>query len=175
MAIEKWKEISRELVFDHWRKIEKVIFELPDGKRGEFYLKKEMPSAAILALTKDKKIILAKQFRPGPNEVLLELPGGAVEENLNPLETAKKELLEETGYSGEFRFIASCYTSAYSNIVRNYFIATDCEKISEQNLEEGEFIEVELLSVDDFRKLLRSGKMTDIEGGYLCLDFLGLL
>jgi len=175
MAIKKWKEISREIVFDNWRKIEKVVFNMPDGGIGSYYLKNEYLAVAVFALTKDKKVILAKQFRPGPNEILLELPGGLVEKNSDPIETAKKELLEETGYSGKLEFVASYYVDGYSNRLGNAFVALDCEKISEQNLDRNEFIEVELLSLDEFRKLLKSGKMTDLQAGYLGLDYLGLI
>jgi hypothetical protein len=54
-------------------------------------------------------------------------------------------------------------------------VATECEKVAEQKLDKTEFAEVVLMSLNEFRKLLRSGKMTDIEVGYLGLDFLGLL
>jgi len=173
--IKKWKEISRKLVFDNWRKIERVVFEMPNGKNEDFYLKNEVHSSAVLAFTKNKKIILTEQFRPGPNEILLELPGGAVEKNDNPIETARKELLGETGYSGDVKFAGSYYVDGYSNRIGNAFVALDCEKNSEQKLDETEFIEVELLSIDEFRELLRSGKMTDVQVGYLGLDYLKLL
>ncbi len=88
--VQKWEVISREIVFQQYhRKIEKVIFRLPDGTESDFYLKKEGPYFCILAITKDKKVILAKQFRPGPNEIILELPGGGIE---------KGETLEQADY-----------------------------------------------------------------------------
>lgn len=175
MTIEKWKEISRELVFNKWRKVEKVVFEMQNGNIGDFYLKKDGPVSATLAFTKDKKVILAKQFRPGLNEILSELPGGLVEKNSNSLKTAERELLEETGYKGKMEFVSSYYVDGYSDRLGNIFVALDCEKVADQKLDEGEFIETELLSLEEFRKLLRSGKMTDVQGGYLGLDYLGLL
>ena len=66
------------------RKIEKVAFEMPDGKETDFYIKKEGPAASILALTEDNKVILVKQYRPGPQEILMELPGGYVEQSEKP-------------------------------------------------------------------------------------------
>ncbi|MCS7091745.1 MAG: hypothetical protein NZM26_00115 [Patescibacteria group bacterium] len=58
---------------------------------------------------------------------------------------------------------------------RYCFVATDCEKASDHQAGEHEFVEIEMLSLKDFRKLLRTGKMTDVEVGYLGLDFLNLL
>jgi ADP-ribose pyrophosphatase len=54
------------------------------GKESDFYIKKEGPAASVLAITKDKKVILVKQYRPGPSEILLELPGGFVDPNEKP-------------------------------------------------------------------------------------------
>ncbi len=174
--IKKWQEISRELAFQKYsRKIEKVIFRLPDGKEADFYVKREGPAAAVLALTKDKKVILVKQYRPGPEEILLELPGGYVDPNEKPEVTMERELLEETGYKGKVQLVTTCYDDAYSTMNRYCFVATDCQKVSEPKTGDHEFIELEILSLNDFRKLLRSGKMTDVEVGYLGLDFLNLL
>jgi ADP-ribose pyrophosphatase len=173
---EKWKELSREVVFQKYgRKIEKVVYVLPDGREGDFYLKKEGPAVCTLALTRDKNVILAKQFRPGPDKILLEMPGGGIEKGENPEQAAERELLEETGFKGKIELIAEVFDCAYSTMNRYCAVATDCEKVSEQRLEENEFAEIVLMPLNEFRELLRSGKMTDVEVGYLGLDHLGLL
>lgn len=78
--IKKWKELSRELVFEKYgRKVEKVIFKIQNGKESDFYIKNEGNVVCVLALTSDKKVILAKQYRPGPKKILTELPGGAID------------------------------------------------------------------------------------------------
>lgn len=174
--VTKWKEISRETVFQKYsRKIEKVIYELPGGKKAEFYLKREGPTVCVLGITKNKEIILAKQFRPGPNEILLEIPGGGIEEGETAEQAAARELFEETGYRGKVQLISDAFDCAYSTMHRHCLIATDCEKKTEPQNTDSEITEVELLSLEEFRKLLRSGKMTDVEVGYLGLDYLGLL
>ncbi|MBU1110085.1 NUDIX hydrolase [Patescibacteria group bacterium] len=175
-AIEKWEVVSREQAFKKYsRKIEKVIFKLPNGEENDYYIKNEGPAAGILALTPDNQVILAKQFRPGPNEILFELPGGYVDSEETPEQSAARELLEETGYQGSIHLVTSCFDDAYSTMNRYCFVATDCEKVSEQKLEKTEFAEVVLLPLTKFRELLRSGKMTDVEVGYLGLDYLNLL
>ena len=174
--VEAWKEISRELAFQKYgRKIEKVIYELPDGKESDFYIKKEGPAVCVLALTSDNKVIIAKQFRPGPKEILLELPGGGVEENETPEQAMERELLEETGYKGEMKFVTQALDCAYSTRLRYCLIATNCQKVSEPKNDPKEPIEIILLELLEFRDLLRSGKMTDVEVGYLGLDYLNLL
>jgi len=118
---------------------------------------------------------LAKQFRPGPEKILLEMPGGTVDTGEDPEKAIKRELLEETGYTGDFKFIGASLDCAYSTMIRYNFVALGCHKIQEQKLEENEFIEVVEVSLNDFRKHLRKGELTDIESGYLGLDFLGML
>lgn len=175
-TIANWKEISRELIFQKFsRKIEKVVFKMPDGRESDFFIKKEGPAASVFALTKDKKVILVKQYRPGPEEVLLELPGGYVEKDEKPEITMARELKEETGYKGKVKFITTCLDDAYSTMNRYCFVATDCQKVGEAELEKDEFAELVLLDLKEFRKLLKSGKMTDVEVGYLALDYLNLL
>lgn len=174
--IEKWKELSREIAFQKYsRKIEKVMYKMPDGKESDFFLKKEGPAMGILAITKDQHIILVKQFRPGPNEILNELPGGYVEENETLEQAAERELLEETGYKGGAKLVATAYDCAYSTMNRHCVVVTDCEKVAEQNLDKNEFAEIILMPLLEFRELLKSGKNTDIEVGYIGLDYLGLL
>ena len=174
--IKNWEELSRETVFEKYgRKIDKVRFRLPDGQEGNFYIKNEVSPVCVLALTKNNEVILAKQFRPGLKETLYELPGGGMDSNETSEEAMERELLEETGYKGKMKLVTKVYDCGYSTINRYCFVATECEKVEEQNLEEREFIEVVLMPLNKFRDLLRSGKMTDVEIGYLGLDYLNLL
>lgn len=174
--IEKWEEISREEIFSKYgRGIEKVDFKFPNGEVSDFYIKKESIFVATLAITKGEKIILVKQFRPGPKEILNELPGGYVDKGESPLQAAERELLEETGYRGNAEFVTSIIGDGYSTMKKNCAVVTDCEKVAEQKLEKNEFTEVVLMSIPEFRELLRSGKSSDVEVGYIGLDHLGLL
>lgn len=174
--IQKWEELSREIFFQKYsRKIEKVIFRLPDGKETDFYIKKEGPAVGILALTKNHQVILVKQFRPGPLEILEELPGGYVDKNETPEQAAARELLEETGYQGNAKLVTETFDCAYSTMRRYCVVVTDCEKVAEQKLDKTEFAEVILVSLENFKQILRSGKNTDIEIGYLGLDYLKLI
>lgn len=174
--IKPWHELSREIVFQKYsRKIEKVIYKLPNGEESDFYIKKEGSSVGILALTKDNQVILVRQFRPGPNEVIDDLPGGYVEKDESVVDAAARELLEETGFKGNIEFVSSGWTCAYSTAIRNYVVATDCEKVADQTLDSTEFAEVVLVSLAEFKDNLKRGKCTYIEAGYAGLHHLGLL
>jgi ADP-ribose pyrophosphatase len=175
-TIQEWKEIGRQQVYKKYsRKIDEVIFELPNGSQVDFYVKTEGPAASILGITDDNQIILVKQFRVGPKQILDELPGGFIDPNENPLGAAKREFLEETGYDGDVEFIGTCLDDAYSTMERYCYVAKNCKKISEPQNTATEQTEVILLTLEDFRKRLRAGQMTDVEVGYLGLDYLKLL
>lgn len=174
--IKKWEELSRKIAFQKYsRKIEKVVYRLPNKKENGFYLKSEGPAIGILALTKNSQVILVKQFRPGPDEILKELPGGYIGKDETPEQAAERELLEETGYKGKAQLVTTVFDCAYSTMKRYSVVVTDCEKVAKQNLDRTEFAEIVLMSLNKFRKLLKSGKNTDIEVGYIGLDYLNLL
>ncbi len=170
-----WKKLKQEPLAVGFRKLLKTTFQLPDGRIAEYVLKDEGRAACVLALTTHKQVVLAKQYRPGPDEILLELPGGAVEDDESPLEAIRRELLEETGYSGDLQLAGVSYHCAYSNAQKFNFVATNCRKIQAPQNEANEFIEVVEMPLADFRKSIKRGKLTDVEGGYMSLDFLGLL
>jgi ADP-ribose pyrophosphatase len=174
--VRPWKELSRSTVFEKFgRAVVEVVYELPTGQQDTFYIKSEPPAACILALTEQNNVVMVRQYRPGPHEVLLELPGGYVDRGESPTEAMRRELLEETGYDGNVSLVATAFDDAYSTLTRTCFVATNCKKVQEPRHEATEFIEVVETSLDEFRELLRSGRMTDIEVGYLGLDYLKIL
>ena len=173
--IQSWNKVSESSERIGWRKMLQRVFLMPDGREEEFVVKDEGKPVCVLALTTDSEVILARQFRPGPEKVLDELPGGMQEKGESAIDAVKRELLEETGYTGDVQFVGTHFTCAYSNRERQSFVATNCKKVSELTLDENEFIEVVLMSLPEFREHLRSGQLTDVQTGYMGLDYLDLL
>lgn len=175
-SVQPWEVLSREQVFKKYsRTIDCVMFRLPDGQESDFYIKSEGPAVAVFAYTPDRQIVLFEQFRPGPMKVLRELPGGGMNRGEKPHEAGLRELLEETGYTGEATYIGSMYDCGYSETHRASVIVANATRVAEPSLDATEFGRTVLVSLSEFRELLRSGNMTDVEVGYRCLDHLGWL
>ncbi|MBT3981515.1 MAG: NUDIX hydrolase [Bacteriovoracaceae bacterium] len=175
--ISKWKVLSRK-TYTHspYRSIEDVEFELPTGERQIYSLKKEGSAVAVLAFDCNGEIILARQYRPGPDQILDEIPGGGIDGNESAPEAAKRELLEETGYfPGELIQLSNVLECAYSTIDRYAFIAKNCQKIGEPSPDEHEFIEVITKSKEEFIDQLVKGRISDPEVGWMGLYHLSLL
>lgn len=170
-----WKLYSEKIAYSGFRKIIKRSFELPDGVIAEYDIKLEGNPVCMFAITEDQHVLMCRQFRPGPQKVLLEMPGGGTEDGETPEEAALRELQEETGYTGRIIHVQQILDDAYSTCERYFVVIIDCQKVSEQELDENEFIDVIKMTIDEFRLHLRSGQLTDIECGYLGLDFLNLL
>ena len=78
--IQPWKKLESKIYeYSPYRKIKDVLYEMPDGQQRWYPLKKEENVACIFALTVDNQVILARQYRPGPDQIIDELPGGLIE------------------------------------------------------------------------------------------------
>jgi ADP-ribose pyrophosphatase len=77
--VDAWRKLDERLVYDRFRRVISRRFELPDGSLADHEVFELRDSAAVLALTPANEVILVREFRPGPEEVLLDLPGGIVE------------------------------------------------------------------------------------------------
>ena len=148
-------------------------FSLPDGSTADFEVLELFDNAAVLALTPDQDVVLVREFRPGQESILLELPGGVVEAGQTPIEAARAELREETGYEGDLVEAGRILKDAYATNTKHVFAATDCRKVAEP--EEPLFTVPVLMPLEQFRAHLRSGRLTDADAAYLALDHLVLL
>ncbi len=173
--IESWEKLKEKEWGSKYRRLLTRTFRLQGGKIDDYDVHIAHGTICVVPLTSDNKVILAKQFRPGPEKVLLELPGGGLEAGEEPIEGIERELLEETGYKGNIKLVGTCLEDGYSTMIRYVFVAIDCKKVQEQELDENEFIEVVEMPLEDFREHLRSGELSDVDVGYLGLDYLGLL
>jgi ADP-ribose pyrophosphatase len=133
---------------------------MPEKKKsGDFYIIKAPTWINVIPITKNGNIILVEQYRHGIHDVSLEIPGGVVDQGEEPIETAKRELLEETGYtSTKWRKIGRVSTNPA--ILTNYcetWLAEDCTNTHKLDPDEFEDLKVVELPVDELLGLIKDG------------------
>ena len=159
----KWKVLSSEyLIKRPWLTARRDVAELPDGRINHEYYVLEYPDwVNIIAVTKDGQIVMERQYRHGLGNTCYELPCGVIEAGETPLEAAKRELQEETGYAGgEWKeWMTLSPNPATSTNLAHSFLAVGVEKVSGQHLDATEDIDVYLLSQDEVRELLADNQI----------------
>ena len=125
-------------------------------------------AVVTLPVTKDNEFLLIVQPRPVKEGFLVEFPAGYVEDKENPLISAKRELIEETGYySDNIKYLDSFYQDQGCSEAYNYaYLALDCEKVKEQKLDKDEFVRYFLCNYEEVLELVKMGYIKDIQSKY---------
>ena len=159
----KWEILSTEyLIRRPWLTARRDVAKLPDGRINHEYYVLEYPDwVNIIAITEEGMVVLERQYRHGLGKTCFELPCGVIEEGETPLQAAKRELLEETGYAGgEWKQLMTLSPNpATSNNLAHSFLATGVKKVAGQSLDATEDIEVHLKSQDFVRELLENNQI----------------
>lgn len=147
-----WKIKNTERVRDsEFVKVDKDDVTLPHGREiPDFYKVTIKDCAAVVALTANNQIILKKEYRHCYGQDLIEITAGVLEDGEDPLQTAKRELQEETGYrSDKWTYLGkTVQSSAKLTNYMHIYLAEDCKKVSSQKLDYGEDIEVIEVGLD---------------------------
>ena len=157
MLIRPWKVLETSYFRPRFR-IDKC--ELSNGNLLDATILELSSWANVVALTKDGNVVLVRQYRHGVCDVLLEFPGGVVEDGEDPREGVRRELLEETGYTiSNVVEVGKIYPNpAFQTNALYCFLGLDAEKVSGQNLDAGEDIEVQLVPLDELIEMTKAGE-----------------
>ncbi|MEK6245649.1 MAG: NUDIX hydrolase [Pseudomonadota bacterium] len=140
------------------------VVRLPDGSQAVREYVRHPGAVAIVALTEEGEVILERQHRYPLRRDFVEIPAGKLEPGEAHLETAKRELLEETGYAaaGWTRLGLIHNAIGYSDEGIELWLATGLEK-REAKLDAGEFLEVFSLPFEEALAMAADGRITDVK------------
>ncbi len=136
------------------------------------------PSVGILPIVNKKEILLIEQYRHAVKKHLIEIPAGKIEVDESPLEAAKRELEEETGFAGTLISLTQCYlVPSYDTEIMHFFIAKDIHKIenSRQMMDDDENISNLIININDAIKYCLDGTIKDCKTISLILLYYNIL
>jgi ADP-ribose pyrophosphatase len=159
--IKPWKILSSEyLIQDRWMTMRADRCELPNGVVLDKYYVRENPDfVQIVPINAKGHILIVRQYRHGPQVISTEVPGGLVDPGEDPIDAAKRELLEETGcVADRFEAVSPLYTNPARNTNRAHtFIAHNARIVQPPQQESTEDIEFEFVSRDEIFRLIDEG------------------
>ncbi len=136
--------------------------ELPSGRQTTREIIHHRNSVAIVAVDAENKVFLVRQYRSPLQQMLIEIPAGKTEQGESAVEAARRELIEETGYSAaKMEDLGGFYASpGYSTEYLHLFHATDLQPV-EGDLDEDEIAEVSHVPISEIPGMIANGEICD--------------
>ena len=159
---------SSEIVHKGYFNLRIDLLQMPHGPTLSYtVLETGVHAAAVLARTKEGKFVINQEYRHPPGKWLLSCPGGRIDPGESPLEAAKRELLEETGYGGgQWILVGSAYpVPAITAQIIYYAYVKNAEWITSPEREAFELIDTQLKTAQELMDEIDSGSPVD---GVLC-------
>jgi ADP-ribose pyrophosphatase len=166
--VKRWEQLSSERLMETpYFAVRADKLRLPDGEVKDPYYVLERPDAVIIfPLTEEGEVVLVRQYRPPIDRIELGLPAGLVEENEDPEKAGRRELLEETGYSGgEWELLGSLASSpSLKDNWAHLYLARDVARDTPPQPDEYERLEVVLVPVAELLPRVFAGEIVSSSG-----------
>ena len=153
---------SKEVYTGRIIKVREDQVLLSNGNQAEREIVMHPGGVTVIAIADDDSILLVQQYRKPAEESLFELPAGKLEIGEDPLESAKRELIEETGYqAGKIDHLFTFYTSpGFCDEVIHLYIARNLKDVG-VNPDQDEILENHSIKKEDIIEMIKTGKIKD--------------
>ena len=157
-----WKVLKSECLLKNlpWLNLRQESVELPNGQQIPTWYISDFPDwINVIAITKDGHFVMESQYRHGIGETHYELCAGVIDDGEAPIDAAKRELMEETGFGGGewIPFMKLCPNPTNHSNYSHTFLALGVEKRNHVHLEKTEDIDVYLFTKEEVFEILRDG------------------
>lgn len=142
--------------------INRLQVALPDGRPAVRDVVRHPGAVAVVALTQDQRVVLVRQYRTALDRVTVEIPAGKLDPGEDPLEAARRELLEETGVTaGKIGYLTTMATSdGFCDELIHLYMATDL-RFSQSNPDDDEFLHVDLVPIQQLIDAVLDSRIED--------------
>ena len=161
MAVREWECISSEIMGDYdVFKVRRNVMRSPrTGDELAFHMLDVPMCVKVVPVTDDGHIVLVEQYRQAVQRASLEFPAGVMEDGEDAITAAMRELEEETGYRAQKATVAGEFDpdpAIQANTIR-IVVAHGCTPDGHRHQDEGEDVQVRVVSPDEVRELIRDG------------------
>ncbi|HET8842495.1 MAG TPA: NUDIX hydrolase [Ktedonobacteraceae bacterium] len=180
-----WKVLSyRQILDTPYLKIRSEEVEIPNGPIvADYYIIENRGWVGVVPFTADGRFLINQQYKHGIGREVLEFPAGGIDPHeTDPLETARRELMEETGYSfseDNVEFLAHMYANPTGAITEIWwYLARDVRQTGMPKEDPLEVIENQLITPAELLRLIHDGRFVvqgQISAAYMALERLGFL
>ncbi|MDH3252041.1 MAG: NUDIX hydrolase [Ignavibacteria bacterium] len=163
MGLKRWKKISEQVVVENaWWVYKKDLYELPSGSRGVYNYVHSNGSSMVIPVRENGTIIMVKQYRYLCELESLEFPAGGVKKGITHDQTARDELVEETGFSARQLVLVSRFNpyNGVTNEMCHVYVARELQQVGSAP-DETEDFEIVMLTPAEIDEYIRNGTIWD--------------
>ena len=157
--------LERQTVFEgKFLKVRRDLARLPDGATATREFVMHPGAAAMVPIGGDERILVERQFRYAMGQMYVEIPAGKIDAGETSIQTARRELLEETGYEAQqWAFLTRIHPAiGFSDEVMDIYLARDLS-LRERAMDVDEFLEIEWVTLGWMMDELRAGRLPDVK------------
>ncbi len=162
MQLDEQRLGGAEVFRGRFLRVNRDEVSLPDGTHASREYVRHPGAVAVIALTGDGQLVLERQYRYPLSRTFIEIPAGKIDPDEAHEATARRELMEETGYSAaRWVLLGTAYPCiGYSDEAIHYYLAEGLVA-GERALDDGEFLEVFTLPLATVRQMAARGEICD--------------